>query len=152
SAVRLRTASLEQDFVTPPWNLRQLLGQPGQITAGSGLTNASFELLYGITISIDYPNDKSADINLHLSELGARFGEVPGCIPTESFTDAVRKQAFADYQSVWGESYAKYQSRLAALEIWQDPNVEKELELTDWLTFSRREGDMADPINPQSRK
>ncbi len=67
----LSRSPFEQNFSEAPWNLRRLLGFPGQRMPGMGVFSLEFELLYGLTTTVTTEG-------LLLSELDVRLGRVPG--------------------------------------------------------------------------
>ncbi|MFT3785437.1 MAG: hypothetical protein QM770_04640 [Tepidisphaeraceae bacterium] len=108
---RLRPSYYEQRFAEVPWNLRRILGYPGQRAPGAGLDEVNFELFYGMAVHIQTPG-------LRLSEIGARLGRAPGpqrmTIPrgaTES-----QRGTYAATRALWAILYAQLRSRIAVLE------------------------------------
>lgn len=68
-----------QNFTEAPWNLRRILGYPGQRDAGAGIVELNYELLYGLSCSVDTPL-------LRLAEMMSLLGRIPGRIPLYDFT------------------------------------------------------------------
>lgn len=133
----------EQRFAEAPWNLRRILGYPGQRAPGAGVVRMQFELLYGMTCTVDYPF-------LRLAELSARLGHIPGRlergseIPTLS---GFQKDKYDDYREDWSKTYAQYLSRLSILEPW-DANQPEGLVLDTGVTYDlRRKADLKYPIS-----
>src|SRR5207247_1178769 len=62
----------QQRFAEPGWNLRRILGYPGQRAPGAGLIQLDFELLYGISGTI------KNNPELRFAEIGARLGNLTG--------------------------------------------------------------------------
>ena len=46
----------QQNFSEAPWNLRRLLGYPGQRAPGMPVFSLQFELMYGLNATITTPN------------------------------------------------------------------------------------------------
>jgi len=75
---RLTRTPFKQSFSEAPWNLRRLLGYPGQRQPGMGVHSLEFELMYGLTTEI-----KSDPAELNLTELSALVGSLPAPIRKE---------------------------------------------------------------------
>ena len=133
ASLSLTTTSLSQQFVEPAWNLRRLLGYPGEQAPGTPIVEADFELLYGLTCQITYGF-------LRLAEIASRLGNVPDATSAPplpaSFTPAQSKR-FNDSFSAWQGTYDRYTRRLAVLEPW-DTHQPAGLVLTDGLSYSLR--------------
>jgi len=71
---RLAASYTPQNFTEAPWNLRRILGYPGQRDAGAGVIELNYELLYGLSCSVDAPL-------LRLAEIFALVGRIPGRVP-----------------------------------------------------------------------
>jgi hypothetical protein len=130
----LRASFFKQRFAEPPWNLRRILGYPGQRAPGAGVDRVRFELLYGMSGEITYPF-------LRLSEIGARLGRVSGQQPpalTWLFSTPQCRQYVAS-RNLWRELYAELRTRLAVLEPY-DTNQPRQLVLRaeDGLSYRLR--------------
>jgi len=133
-----------QRFAEAPWNLRRVLGYPGQRAPGAPLNSATFELMYGMSASINHRP------GLRLAEIGARIGALP---PSPSLLPAWKPapaQA-ASYQrgaDFWNNLAPRIRTRLAVLEPW-DADTPSELSLSqkdDNLSFTlRNNADLAYP-------
>lgn len=91
ATLRIFRTRLARNFAEPPWNLRRLLGYPGQSLPGAAISSLEFELLYGLTTRLTpvgkrtlssegfRVSDPRADANkdLQLVELEARIGHIP---------------------------------------------------------------------------
>jgi hypothetical protein len=71
----LLSSPFRQNYTEPPWNLRRILGFPGQRDPGARVVDLRFELFYGLTTRI---TSADRDDRLRLSEIAARLGEIPG--------------------------------------------------------------------------
>jgi hypothetical protein len=79
---KLQASYTPQNFTDAPWNLRRILGYPGQRDAGAGVVQLNYELLYGLSCSVDTPLLRLAEI---FSLIGRIAGRVPRFkIPTNS--------------------------------------------------------------------
>ena len=133
AVLTLRTTALTKSFTEPPWNLRRLLGYPGQETPGAPVVKIDFELLYGLSGTITHPF-------LRLAEIAARLGRtVDTTVPTPptSFTKA-QKDAFAASFKSWQERQARYATRLGVLEPWDIQQPATGLVLTDGIGYQLR--------------
>lgn len=103
-----------QDYTEAPWNLRRILGYPGQRDAGASVTQLQYELLYGLSCVATAPM-------LRLAEIFATLGRIPGRLrplsnsATISTADPISK-AYADYRVKWAGYYGLYRKRVAVLE------------------------------------
>ncbi len=113
----LQPSYTPQNFADAPWNLRRILGFPGQRDAGAGVSQLSFELLYGLSCSVSTPL-------LRLAEVFSLIGRIPGRIPIPQFNVLKlqapdQKRIAAKYEtkrwdwSLYAELYSK---RVALLE------------------------------------
>lgn len=74
----LKASYFAQNFTEAPWNLRRILGYPGQRDAGAGVVSLNFELLYGLACTVDAPL-------LRLAEIFALVGRIAGRISRKTF-------------------------------------------------------------------
>ncbi len=122
TAARLELLSsyYDQAFAEAPWNLRRILGYPGQRAPGSRVLSLHFEVFYGLCGSIDAPN-------LMLSEIGARSGAWPPRLGQDLRSDLADMEEALEAQLVerynahrcaWGKVYRRLMRRLAVLEPW----------------------------------
>ncbi|KAB1070164.1 hypothetical protein [Methylobacterium planeticum] len=115
-------------YVEPGWNLRRLMGWPGQRAPGSGLRDLRLELAYGL-IARARP-----DAGVRVAEIGATIG-APASLPAE--------QAGADdaparlYLSAFRRLRALESRRLAVDKLWQD-RADGDLTLEAGITFRLR--------------
>jgi hypothetical protein len=153
--LQLDNSYFQQRFGEVPWNLRRLLGYPGQRDAGVGVRHLEFELLYGLSCDSNQPF-------VRLAEISALCGAIPGRVPPR-----LRWNLFSEKDSLvhdqarkdWADIYTRYLSRLAVLEPW-DSHVEGSLILKNLsceLRYPqinpkshRTPADLADPIEPGS--
>jgi hypothetical protein len=70
----LQASYTPQNFADAPWNLRRILGYPGQRDAGATVVQLNYELLYGLSCSVDTPL-------LRLAEILSVVGRIPGRVP-----------------------------------------------------------------------
>lgn len=115
----LSRTPFKQSFSEAPWNLRRLLGFPGQRQPGMGVHSLSFELMYGLTATISADPEE-----LKLTELAAITGRVPkpfdrDALPpfrTESSDKDFLTAAFADYVARYSKKLDLIKTRLALLQ------------------------------------
>jgi hypothetical protein len=117
---RLLASFFRQNFAEAPWNLRRILGFPGQRAPGAGVVELSFELLYGMTFRVDAPF-------LRLAELAALLGAPPGRLPPSPTEVDLRAagarsgdwiRLYGDYAARWAETLRLQRARLGLLEPW----------------------------------
>jgi hypothetical protein len=154
--IQLDNAYFQQRFGEVPWNLRRLLGYPGQRDPGSALRYLEFELIYGLTCDSKLPF-------VRLAEVTALAGAIPGRMPPVLRSQWASDEDALIYDSSrkqWADDYSRYLTRLGILEPW-DSHVEGSLILknlsceirypqTDqaYPKSTRHAADLADPINP----
>lgn len=140
----LLASPLPQRFVEVPWNLRRVLGYPGQTAPGAVVNSATFELLYGLSASLN------ANPGLMLAEIGARLGNFAAAPPPDiswQHSDA-QETGYDVYTNYWATILPQLRTRLAVLEPWSAAQpAGLTLTETDNLTFNlRSEADLAYPI------
>jgi len=114
-----------QRFTEVCWNLRRLLGYPGQRATGAPLLWSRLELLYGMICEFEGP--------AQFAELGALLGAAAKALPRESgwtappefFSDRDRALQILSrlrdqYADDWGKHYSAWLSRLGVLEPWRE--------------------------------
>lgn len=115
--LRLAPERLERRYVTAPWNLRRIWGQPGGVFPGIPLLEVQFELLYGLT-GLLKPE------KAFLAEIAAKLGEIP-VPPVNSVAWSPTSEQEKKFREAWEQYlrfYRAWQSRLAILEPSQiDP-------------------------------
>ena len=119
-----------QNYTEPPWNLRRLLGYPGQRDPGLWVQHIQFELLYGLSCEVDYPY-------LRLAEITSLLGMIPGrlAMPQSNqnkYSDD--KKALANFLLArfdWAVVNRRYQSRIGLILPWNTRPVESLAAETD---------------------
>lgn len=113
SRLQLLPSYFKQRFAEAPWNLRRILGYPGQRAPGAGIVDLRFELLYGLTCHVEYPF-------LRLAQLDARLGAPPGRLPEKLAWQGtpMQERAFHNFRQRWSEQFQQHLSRLSLLEPW----------------------------------
>lgn len=117
--LQLEPSFFQQNFTEAPWNLRRILGFPGQRAPGAGIKHIRFELLYGLSCDVNYPF-------LRLAEISALIGAIPGRLPRDIRWPAKKDRAlgidqescFREARLSWSMLYRRYLSRVAILEPW----------------------------------
>lgn len=157
----VRVAEAQQSFIEAPWNLRRILGFPGQRAPGVRVPHLQFELLYGLSCDAETPF-------LRLAELTALIGAVPARLPLDPrWKPEVERDRLigGEYQRMrfeWSKLYQRYLSRLAILEPW-DTHVRDSLILSENVvcrirTVDREENgvlitrtaDLANPVEQET--
>lgn len=139
----LQPSYFRQRFADAPWNLRRILGYPGQSAPGAGVNSIRFELLYGL------PGQVSASF-LRLAEVASRLGQYAGQQPPSlpwTFSKNQCRQ-YSLFRKLWSDLFPSLRKRLAALEPY-DPDKTSELFLRDpdGLSFHLRpEADLKYPV------
>jgi hypothetical protein len=149
-----------QAYAEAPWNIRRVLGYPGQRAPGAELRSLQYELLYGLSCSVERPF-------LRLAETMSLLGWIPGRmrgalqwpargLPGDaSLGDRARDEfTYQERRLSWAMIYNQYLSRLAVYEPWDthrsehDPTARTPLELTEGVSCELRSG--ADLYYPAS--
>ena len=130
----LQSSYFRQRFAEAPWNLRRVLGYPGQRAPGAAIDDMQFELLYGLTARV-------VNRSLRLAEIAARLGVEPGRqlprLPWKA--DQNQREHYERHRFLWKHVFASLQSRLAILEPWGlQQNGPLELTDTDGLAYELR--------------
>ena len=119
ASLTLKASYFAQNFTEAPWNLRRILGYPGQRDAGAGVVSLSFELLYGLGCTVDAPL-------LRLAEIFALVGRIPGRISRKTFVASFPtkqpitidqiNEAYEQKRWDWSLVAELYSKRVALLE------------------------------------
>jgi gas vesicle protein len=110
----LQASYTPQNFTEAPWNLRRILGYPGQRDAGAGVVQLNYELLYGLSCSADTPLIRLADI---LSLIGRIPGRVPRTtIPPDAGAPKDADALYGKKRWDWSLYAELYSKRVALLE------------------------------------
>jgi hypothetical protein len=156
SRMKLQSAYFQQRYAEAPWNLRRLLGYPGQRDPGATVNWLRFELLYGLS------GFTWAD-NMRLTELSARVGALPApLIPNAAYlTDGLKTQTNIDqiqsitttynhFRQTTAQFYGRFRTRLGVYEYRQEGGTEPfaisdKIEYLLRLPSSRAQDWIADP-------
>jgi len=114
--ITLLSSYLKQRYTEAPWNLRRILGYVGQRAPGAAVRFARFELLYGMTARVTYPD-------FRISELAARLGAMPGRqLRTLAWSGSTHDQrtAYSNRREDWSRTFAQMQSRLGLFEVYDE--------------------------------
>jgi hypothetical protein len=136
-------------FAEAPWNLRRILGTPGQPFTGPLVKSLRYELLYGLSCDAEQPM-------VRLAEIFARVGKIAARRDSEIQWPATKRQreAYAEERLQWSRLYRQYLSRIAVLEPWNSilPSVEKPALMEGVTCWIRPypDSDMQDPFNPSA--
>ncbi|HKQ74054.1 MAG TPA: hypothetical protein VJ810_10165 [Blastocatellia bacterium] len=152
----LSRSAFDQQFTEAPWNLRRLLGYPGQRAPGMGIGALEFELLYGLTAKI------TGEL-LRLTELDARLGRLPDGLPEEAPLQLQRDpgarpnnddalglgRAYLAYRREYQKQLDLLRARLALLQPWTPAQSGPGLILDEGVDYRLRgTRRAADPITP----
>lgn len=131
----MRAAYFEQSFPEAPWNLRNLLTNPGRELPGAKLEMAQLELLYGLSCHLDVHRDL-----VRLAEVLTLVGDVPGPLPDSPWSSVASKwlesrdperEAWDRARLRWSRFHRQLRARLAVFETWDAARL---------ATLNRREG------------
>lgn len=143
--VRLLASENPQNFTEPPWNLRRILGFPGQRAPGATIKHVQFELIYGLSCDSSFPF-------LRLAEIFSLVGAIQGRLPKqarsnelENLNDEELKKLYYKLARLeWATLFRRYLSRIAILEPWDSHQPEHLLLSKDTVCRIRKN---ADPQN-----
>lgn len=118
---RVKSSYFRQNFTEAVWNLRRILGYPGQRAPGTAAPEMAFELLYGLGCEVRVPG-------LRLAELAARLGAIPLDLPdvlSRPFGTEVEQvpgltDAYERYHDRWADAFVAYHTRLGVFEPWSE--------------------------------
>ena len=136
----LRSSYFKQRYAEAPWNLRRVLGYPGQRAPGAALSTARFEFLYGL-------GARFSGANLRLAEMSSRVGAVRDPLPARPFgiarnSDAPQLRVEAEVYDLFREfsaSFTKvYGTRIGLFETYREGSDETGLSLEDKVAFALR--------------
>lgn len=152
--VKLRSSFFKQRYSEAPWNLRRILGYPGQRAPGAGLATARFELLYGL-------GARFTGGSLRLAELGSRIGAVRDPLParplnikrpltrpldTQSDLEAEVYDRFRDGSAALTKAY---NTRVGVFEVYRE-GAEGVFATEDGVAFALRlNGSNAAELHPE---
>lgn len=111
----LQPSYFAQRFAEAPWNLRRLLGSPGDPSPGAAITAMEYELFYGLYGHLPRPR------GLRLAEIQARLGALPQRQPSLlpwRYDQNLQGPVYLRYRMLWATLYSALASRLSVLEPW----------------------------------
>ena len=128
SRFELDASFFRQNFTEATWNLRRILGYPGQRAPGAGIRTLNFELLYGLACTVTASG-------LRLAELASRLGDVARTLPPRAARvlgvdedqhdldflgedNTLSDLVFSRFNYRWSRIYSAYNSRLGVYEPW----------------------------------
>lgn len=157
--VSMQSSNLVQRYAEPGWNLRRILGYPGEQAPGASLSNLQFEMLYGLTCTV-------STSGLRMSEMFSRLGGFAGPLvtsstgqltlinpvsansPEKSYVEGYvesQNTEFMNLNSQWAAIYRELLSRLGIYEPWNQI-AGFDLTLSDGVTYDvRSAADIAAP-------
>jgi hypothetical protein len=140
---KLSRTPFKQSFSEAPWNLRRLLGFPGQRQPGMGVNSLGFELMYGLSANVTADPD-----DLKLTELSAVVGRLPRPLDKDDVPfrldlppDSPQEflgPSFGQYAEGDAEKLSRAKSRLALLQLRRAVQKTPFLTLTDGVSFHFR--------------
>lgn len=113
---RLGATDFRQRYGEPPWNSRRILGYPGQRNPGAPLTEARFEVLYGVEGEL-HPRSR------RLAEISSLLGALPANeVRALRWALGEERDLLLEAARRWKGLSNAIGSRLALFEIW-DPGA-----------------------------
>lgn len=158
ASASLASSDLTQRFAEPGWNLRRVLGYPGEQAPGALLGGLQFEMLYGLNCSI-------SESGLRMSEIFSRLGGFAGPLVTNATgqldlvspqsTSAKTKTYVDGYiesqnsqmnqlNTEWAAIYGQLLSRLGIFDLWNEIGS-FDLTLSDGVAYDLRTSTIAVP-------
>lgn len=120
----LKAAEQQKNLTEVPWNLRRILGYPGQRNPGAGIVQLQFEMLYGLSCDVKFPF-------LRLAEVAALIGAIPGRLPPTPRWPQANKDAYKAARREWAILYRRCLARLAVLQPWDTHRLSEEFKSAD---------------------
>lgn len=114
-------------YVEPGWNLRRIMGYPGQRAPGAGLRDLRLELMYGIMTRL-----KPSDAGVRVAEIGAVIGAPVNNISADGPTQTVQA-----YIRSFNAIRRAQDRRLAVDRLWQGDALD-ELTIEQDASFKLR--------------
>lgn len=129
------------NYSESPWNLRRLMGYPGQTTPGSRLQRADFELLYGLNTQITGRGLWLAELNSLMGELKISDAKVPRptLVDPQVITKAIQqvKDNLSKEMDRYHSQVDSVRSRVASFRI-HDADFSEIFELSDGVIYKLR--------------
>jgi hypothetical protein len=160
--ISLKAAEQQKNLTEVPWNLRRILGYPGQRNPGAGIVHLQFELLYGLSCDVKYPF-------LRLAEIAALVGAIPGRLPPTPRWSEANHTGYLQARRDWAILYRRCLARLAVFQPWDTHRLPEEFKASDppehdlllnsdvvcrirsdKNTEDKPRAELADPFNPDS--
>lgn len=115
--IGLETSYFTQRYAPVPWDLRWILGRPGERDTGARVRWMDIELLYGLAARFDADPAGTA---IRLAEVVNRLGEWPGGVPEVLPWPSTpgQRTAFNSLRARWGALARLYVARLGIYELW----------------------------------
>ncbi|MDF3072055.1 MAG: hypothetical protein K0R38_7656, partial [Polyangiaceae bacterium] len=144
----LRKSTRLSALAEAPWNLRRLLGYPGQESPGAVADELAFELLYGLSAKVSVPWLRISEIDAQLGFVASRLGAAAGA------SDGTYASAHKEYAEHFNARRALIQRRIAHLSPTVTGSLARSPVLEKGVVFRRREqrfaADPVDPANPHA--
>ncbi|MDZ4853230.1 MAG: hypothetical protein SGI77_28405 [Pirellulaceae bacterium] len=150
--LELFSSFFRQNFMEATWNLRRILGYPGQRAPGARMRRLEFELLYGMGCAVRVDG-------LRLAELNSQLGAVPGKLPQRQSRPfgidrdghPLQLDVFSWLNFRWSRQFASFASRLGVYQPWLESQP-RGLTLRDGVSYVIRppESFMQDPAETNS--
>ena len=112
ATLQIANEQLDRHYVTPPWNLKNIWGEIGNISPGLQLIKAQFELLYGLSAELE---NKEAFISELALKLGTLTNPPQNNIVWEE--SKIQEETFSKIYLRYLQLYKAWQSRLSILEV-----------------------------------
>lgn len=128
----------QQSFSEVPWNLRRLLGYPGQPSPGIGVQALEFELLYGLTGLITTQGLKLAEVDSRLGNLPNRLSVTPRLRTDRRLAEDFMVTAYNDYRAAYSQQMVFLRTKVALLQLWHLLQTTNSLEITEGISYKFR--------------
>ncbi|VBP13336.1 Uncharacterised protein [Burkholderia pseudomallei] len=143
--MQLQASWFMQGYAEAPWNLSRVLGYPGQRAPGARVNSLSFELVYGITTTVDASRvSKRLSLAEMFSRLGAPAPVLERAVIEDKGFAGAAKHVFLAYRARWAQTLRLMRSRLAVLELYApgdvDARIPQPFALSEGVTAYLREG------------
>jgi len=147
-----------QQFSEAPWNIRRLLGYPGQRLPGMSVLSMEFELLYGLTTTIKSDFLRLAELDARLGRLPRFLSKTPRLLLNEMNDDAKPapkkddyiRQAYCDYRAEYERRLDLLRARTGLLQAWSPARIGPALSLEEGVSYRFRQTRKV--VHPLDRK
>jgi hypothetical protein len=124
AVLAMRQSYFQQSFAEAPWNLRDLLSDPGRELPGAQLDHLQFELLYGLSCRIDYAAMRLAELNALVGDVQGPLPQLPAWRPAAPAAaggagdGSYALNAYDEARKRWRDTRRRTRQRLGIFELW----------------------------------